>query len=150
MQSFPSGNRYVHERRFGLVLVHTVVGSTAKRGDAKVCEQLLHGDEQIVLGDRGYSSNARRIDAPREEGQPLYAMPFTRKPRQELPHDPRQTNRLLASLRAKVEHPFRVLKRQFGYTQVRYRGLEKNTAHLHMLFACVNLWMARKHLLCAG
>jgi len=47
-------------------LVHTVVGSTAKLGDAKVCEPLLHGDEQIVLGDRGYSSKVRRLDAPRE------------------------------------------------------------------------------------
>lgn len=131
-------------------LVHTVVGSTAKLGDAKVCEQLLHGDEQIVLGDRGYSSKTRGLDAPRQEGQPLYAMPFMRKPKQDLPEDQRQANRLLASLRAKVEHPFRVLKRQFGYTKVRYRGLEKNTAQLHTLFACVNLWLARDRLLAAG
>lgn len=131
-------------------LVHTVVGSTAKLGDAKALDQLLHGDERIVLGDRGYSSKTRRIDAPLQEGQPLYAMPFLRKPRQELPCDQREANRLLASLRAKVEHPFRVLKRQFGYTQVRYRGLEKNTAHLHTLFACVNLWLARRSLLPAG
>lgn len=131
-------------------LVHTVVGSTAKLGDAKVCDQLLHGDEQIVLGDRGYSSKVRSLDALREEDQPLYAMPFMRKPGQDLPHDQRQANRLLASLRAKVEHPFRVLKRQFGYTKVRYRGLEKNTAQLHTLFACVNLWIARRDLIVAG
>lgn len=131
-------------------LVHTVVGSTAKLGDAKVCDQLLHGDEQIVLGDRGYSSKVRSLDALREEDQPLYAMPFMRKPGQDLPHDQRQANRLLASLRAKVEHPFRVLKRQFGYTKVRYRGLEKNTAQLHTLFACVNLWIARRDLIAAG
>ena len=131
-------------------LVHTVVGSTAKLGDAKALDQLLHGDEQIVLGDRGYTSKTRSLDAPREEGQPLYAMPFVRKPQQDLPHDQAQANRLLASLRAKVEHPFRVLKRQFGYTRIRYRGLEKNTAHLHTLFACVNLWMARHRLLATG
>ena len=131
-------------------LVHTVVGSTAKLGDAKVCEQLLHGDEEIVLGDRGYSSKTRGLDAPRQKGHPLYAMPFMRKPKQDLPEDQRQANRLLASLRAKVEHPFRVLKRQFGYTKVRYRGLEKNTAQLHTLFACVNLWLARERLLAAA
>jgi IS5 family transposase len=131
-------------------LVHTVVGSTAKLGDAKALDQLIHGEEQIVLGDRGYSSKIRRLDVTPEEGQPLYAMPFTRKPKQALPHDQRQANRLLASLRAKVEHPFRVLKRQFGYTKVRYRGLEKNTAQLHTLFACVNLWLARERLLVAG
>lgn len=52
-----------------------------------------------------------------------------------------------ASLRAKVEHPFRVLKLQFGYRKVRYRGLAKNTAQLQTLFALVNLWLARRRLL---
>jgi IS5 family transposase len=50
-----------------------------------------------------------------------------------------------ASLRAKVEHPFRVIKRQFGYTKVRYRGLAKNTVQLMTLFALSNLWMVRKY-----
>ncbi|MBB3759550.1 IS5 family transposase [Xanthomonas arboricola] len=52
-----------------------------------------------------------------------------------------------ASLRAKVEHPFRVIKRQFGYTKVRYRGLAKNTAQVLTLFALSNLWMARRELM---
>jgi IS5 family transposase len=52
-----------------------------------------------------------------------------------------------ASVRAKVEHPFRVVKQQFGYAKVRYRGLAKNTARLTMLFALSNLWMARRHVL---
>ena len=55
----------------------------------------------------------------------------------------------MASLRAKVEHPFRVIKRQFGHTKVRYRGLAKNTAKLKTLFALSNLWMARRHLMAA-
>jgi IS5 family transposase len=46
-----------------------------------------------------------------------------------------------------VEHPFRVIKRQFGHTKVRYRGLKKNTAQLMTLFALSNIWMARKTLL---
>ena len=54
--------------------------------------------------------------------------------------------KLKASVRAKVEHPFRVLKRQFGHMKVRYRGLVKNTAQLHTLFALANLWMARRAL----
>ena len=53
---------------------------------------------------------------------------------------------LNASIRAKVEHPFRVIKRQFGFVMVRYRGLEKNTAQLTTLFAPSNLWMARHKL----
>ncbi|MCE4373698.1 transposase, partial [Xanthomonas hortorum pv. hederae] len=52
-----------------------------------------------------------------------------------------------ASVRAKVEHPFRVIKRQFGYTKVRYRGLAKNTTQVLTLFALSNLWMKRKQLL---
>jgi IS5 family transposase len=52
-----------------------------------------------------------------------------------------------ASIRAIGEHPFRVLKRQFGYVKVRYRGLEKNTAQLHTLFALSNIWTVRRNLL---
>lgn len=52
-----------------------------------------------------------------------------------------------AHIRAKVEHPFRVIKRQFGHVKVRYRGLLKNTALLHTLFVLSNLWMVRRTLL---
>lgn len=55
-----------------------------------------------------------------------------------------------AQVRAKIEHPFRVIKRQFGYTKVRFRGLVKNTAQQTTLFALSNLWMMRKQLLNAG
>ena len=52
--------------------------------------------------------------------------------------------RLKASVRAKAEHPFRVIKLQFGFAKVRFKGLAKNTARLQMLFAMSNLWMSRK------
>ena len=58
-----------------------------------------------------------------------------------------QLEQVKASIRAKVEHPFRVIKRQFGHVKVRYRGLAKNTAQLHTLFALSNLWMVRRTLL---
>ncbi|MFM2275522.1 MAG: hypothetical protein RL211_1394, partial [Pseudomonadota bacterium] len=58
-----------------------------------------------------------------------------------------QVEKLKASVRAKVEHPFRVIKRQFGHTKVRYRGLKKNTAQLITLFALSNIWMARSRFL---
>ncbi|MDO9235638.1 MAG: IS5 family transposase [Aquabacterium sp.] len=60
-----------------------------------------------------------------------------------------QIERIKGSIRAKVEHPFRVLKRQFGYVKVRYRGLKKNTAQITTLFALSNLWMARHKLMAA-
>jgi IS5 family transposase len=58
-----------------------------------------------------------------------------------------KAEQLKASVRAKVEHPFRVVKQQFGHAKVRYRGLAKNTARLTMLFALSNLWMARRQVL---
>ncbi|WP_312300472.1 transposase, partial [Stutzerimonas nitrititolerans] len=59
----------------------------------------------------------------------------------------RKIEKAKAQVRAKVEHPFRVIKRQFGYVKTRFRGLAKNTAQLVTLFALSNLWMARRHLL---
>ncbi len=58
-----------------------------------------------------------------------------------------KNERRKASIRAKVEHPFRVIKRQFGLVKVRFRGLQKNAAHLLTLFALSNLWMARRQLM---
>ena len=58
-----------------------------------------------------------------------------------------ETNRVIAMVRAKVEHPFRVLKRQFGHVKTRYRGLAKNRAQLFTLFALGNLFLVRRRLL---
>ena len=60
---------------------------------------------------------------------------------------PDKAKQLKASVRAKVEHPFRVIKCQFGFNKVRYKELAKNTAQLMTLFALSNLWMARRHLI---
>ena len=54
---------------------------------------------------------------------------------------------LKAGVRAKVEHPFRVIKRQFGFARVRYKGLAKNAAQIATFFALSNVWMARQHLM---
>ena len=62
-------------------------------------------------------------------------------------HDGATTSLTRGAVRAKVEHPFRVVKQQFGYTKVRYRGITKNTAQLVTVFALSNLWMARKPIL---
>src|SRR5438105_763750 len=61
-----------------------------------------------------------------------------------------RAERLEAQVRARGEHSFRVIKRQFGYVKVRYRGLTKNTAQLHTLFALANIWMVRRQLLATG
>ncbi|WP_256969371.1 transposase, partial [Pseudomonas aeruginosa] len=76
-----------------------------------------------------------------DSNSPCYSKPGGRRKAK------RKIEKAKAQVRAKVEHPFRVIKRQFGYTKVRFRGLAKNTAQLITLFALSNLWMARRHLL---
>ena len=58
----------------------------------------------------------------------------------------KRIERLKSTLRAHVEHPFRVIKQQFGYRKVRYKGLAKNTNQLHVLFALSNLYLCRRRL----
>ena len=62
----------------------------------------------------------------------------------------RRKNRTKARVRSKVEWPFRILKRVFGYTRVRYRGLKKNHEWLLAAFALVNLYQHRKRLVTLG
>jgi IS5 family transposase len=155
MTSTKKGNNY----HFGLKahigvdatsgLVHTVEVTTAKVTDGAMTDVLLHGEEDVVLGDRAYTRNDRHLEAERREGEPVWAFPFKRKPGAELTEEQALLNRMLAPLRAVVEHPFRILKRQFGYTKVRYRGLFKNGQQLYLLFALGNLYQARGELMVA-
>ena len=88
--------------------------------------------------------------APAPEQGPKIINPYRRKAGQDLPLWQRQLNTAIASIRSKVEHPFRVIKRQFGYTKVRYLGLAKNHSQITTLFALSNLYQARRALLIAG
>jgi IS5 family transposase len=126
-------------------VVHTVTTTTARVADAAEFPKLLHGQERRVLADRGYdyphvhehlarAGVTNRVARRRRRGQRVT---------QRL----RQFNRRVAQRRALGEHPFRILKRQFGFTKVRYRGLAKNTAHLTTAFALVNLYQVRRELL---
>ncbi len=131
-------------------MVHTVRGTSANVNDVVEANSLLHGQETDVHGDAGYQGAAKRPDAQPGVTWHIAMRPGKRKvldkthPVQSVIE---QIERLKASIRAKVEHPFRVIKRQFGHVKVRYRGLRKNTAQLTTLFALSNLWMARTKLL---
>lgn len=129
-------------------LVHTVVGTTAKTSDMSQFGNLLHGDEARNSADRGY--DYPQIHAQLEEKLIEDWVARKAKPGRPLDAWTRNLNRAIAGLRAIGEHPFRILKRQFGYTKVRYRGLEKNTAQLVTLFALGNLYQARRALLATG
>jgi transposase, IS5 family len=131
-------------------LVHTVRGTAANVNDVVEANSLLHGQESDAFGDAGYQGAAKRPDARDDVNWHVAMRPGKRraldktKPSNALLD---QVEQLKASVRAKVEHPFRVVKRQFGHVKVRYRGLKKNTAQLTTLFALSNLWMVRHVLL---
>ena len=132
-------------------LVHTVVGTAANVHDVTQASALVHGEETDVFADAGYQGVDKR-----EETQDIDVdWHVTMRPGKRRVLDQstpmgaimEQLEKTKASIRAKVEHPFRVIKRQFGHVKVRYRGLAKNTAQLHTLFALSNLWMMRRALL---
>lgn len=133
-------------------LVHTLEVTTGKVSDYSMAETLLHGDEQTAHGDRGYADKTREPGRVREEDEagPRWFVPFKRMKGCDTTPEQKRLNRLMAALRSAVEHPFRVLKRQFGYTKVRYRGLFKNEQHLFSQFALVNLYIARRMIAPAG
>ena len=132
-------------------LVHSVVGTAANVADVTQVDKLLHGDEQRVGGDAGYTGVDKRPEhADRKVVWQIAARRSTYKKlgkRSVLYKAKRRIEQAKAQVRAKVEHPFRVIKRQFGYVKTRFRGLAKNTAQLVTLFALSNLWMARRRLL---
>ena len=131
-------------------LVHTVRGTAGNVNDVIEANTLLHGEETQAWGDAGYQGAGKRPDAKDGVRWNIVMRPGKRKllDKTKLVEDlTDQIERIKASIRAKVEHPFRVIKRQFGHVKVRYRGLAKNTAQLHTLFALSNLWMARRALM---
>ena len=132
-------------------LVHSVKGTAANVNDVTQAHALVHGQETDVFADAGYQGVDKRQETQGIAVNWHVAMrPGKRKaldkstPMGAIMDKLEKTK---ASIRAKVEHPLRVIKRQFGYVKVRYRGLMKNTAQLHTLFALSNLWMARHRLL---
>lgn len=134
-------------------LVHTVVTTAANAHDITQAHALLHGQEREVVADSGYRGIEKREEIQQREHQPQWRVAMMYSKRKQLDTSTEEGAALerheksKSSIRAKVEHPFRVIKRQFGYTKVKYRGLAKNTANLMVLFALSNLWMARKALL---
>lgn len=131
-------------------LVHHVECTAANVGDVTVTHARLHGKEDCVLGDSGYTGADARPELQRCKATFLIAKKRGKVKAIKNARDKRQHERwesCKASMRAKVEHPFRVIKRQFGYTKVRYRGLAKSTAQVLTLFALSNVWMTRRQLL---
>ena len=131
-------------------MVHTVVGTAANVHDVTQAHLLLHGNETDAFGDAGYQGADKR---PESEGSTVnWHVAMRPGNRKQLPdtRDGRLQERIekmKASIRALVEHPFHVVKNRFGHRKLRYRGLAKNTAQLFTLFGLANLVIARRRLL---
>jgi len=132
-------------------LVHTVVGTAANAADVTQTEHLLHGNEKDVFLDAGYVGAEKREELKNLDINWQIAM--KRGKLKVVPEDTlvgqllRKLESLKASIRSKVEHPFHIVKNLFHYRKVRYKGLAKNTAQLHTLFALANLMIAKRKLL---
>ena len=129
-------------------LVHSVRTTTASVQDVTVFTELLHGEEEVLVGDSAYGTMALKIDC-RQAGL-CYLIDDRAARHVKLSAKQRRANRKKSSVRAKVEFPFRIIKHLWGHTKVRFRGLAKNTARLHFLFALSNLFQVRRALLAAA
>jgi IS5 family transposase len=126
-------------------LIHSVVATPAQVADAEVLPALLHGRETRVWGDQAYRGQGEAIAAVAPRAKDLTCRRW--RQRGHIDEAVREANRIKSKTRARVEHVFQVMKRQFGFVKVRYRGLMKNTQHLHVACALVNLYIARRRLL---
>ncbi len=124
-------------------LTHSFTTTSASEHDLNQAGNLLHGEEKFIFADSGYRGAEKREELEDVEADwHIAKIPSKVK---ELKKHPRinkvqlKTEYLKASIRAKVEHPFRVIKCQFGFTKARYRGLVKNDGKLAMLFTLANI-----------
>jgi IS5 family transposase len=126
-------------------LIHSVAVTAANVHDSQVLEDLLHGNETHIWGDSAYAGQKEVM----HEHAPN-ARDFTQKKgsrHRQLTEAEKSANRYKSRIRSRVEHVFGVMKRQFGFTRVRYRGLDKNAHSVFTKCALVNLVLAKKRLL---
>ena len=132
-------------------LIHSVETTAANVHDLSSAAELLHGEETLVYGDAGYQGIEKR---PEMQGRGIgFRVAMRPGKRRALPDTPEgRVDDLIetakAHFRVKVEHPFRVIKRHFGFQKTRLRGMLKNGCKVKVLSALSNLFMARHELLC--
>jgi IS5 family transposase len=134
-------------------LIHSVVVTAANVHDLTPAAELLHGDEEVVYGDAGYQGIAKRPEMVGAAAE--FRVPMRPDKRRSLPDTPDGRLQDLietakAHIRAKVEHPCRVIKQQFGFQKTQLRGLAKNCCKIHVLVALADLFLARRRLLIAA
>jgi IS5 family transposase len=133
-------------------LIHSVVVTTANVLDLTPAADMLHGDEEVVYGDAGYQGIAKRTEMAGKTEE--FRVAIRTGKRRAVPNTPDGRVQDLiktpkAHICSKVEHPFRVIKQQFGFQKTRLRGLAKNHCKINVVAALANLFMARRQLLAA-
>ena len=126
-------------------MIHSGVATAANVADSRVLPELLHGEETKVWGDQAYRGQTEAIQAVAPVAQDMTHQQYRFKKR--VDEVERAKNRNKSRVRSKVEHVFAVLKLQFGFVKVRYRGLKKNANRLFATCALVNLFLVRRKLL---
>lgn len=126
-------------------LIHAVAATAANVHDATCVPDLLHGEETRVWGDSAYQGQGDVIRDCARNAQDLTNRRYRRNG--EVDEVERAKNKTKSSVRAKVEHPFLVIKRLFGFAKTRYRGLDKNAHRLFVTCALTNLYLMRRRLL---
>ena len=126
-------------------MIHSVAATAANVHDSAVLEDLLHGNETRVYGDSAYAGKKAVISRCTNGARDFTQRKGSRY--RKLTNEDRDKNRYKSRVRARVEHPFWIMKGLFGFRKVRYRGLAKNAHHLFVSCALVNLAMAKKKLL---
>lgn len=125
-------------------LVHSVVVTTASVHDSEVVDDLLHGQEREIYGDKAYVNEEKRRAFIKKGGR----WRIQRKARRgkALTEQEKQWNRSRSKIRSLVEHPFGVIKHLWGYRKVRYRGIPKNASQVFTLMMLSNLYRVRAEL----
>ena len=130
-------------------LIHSVLTTAANVHDLTSASELLHGQEDVVYGDAGYQGLKRRSEMENKTVECRIGMrPGQRRKLSDSPDDQLQEwcEHAKAHVRAKVEHAFRIMKRQFGFEKTRLRGIGKNQSKVLILAALTNLFMVRNQI----
>ena len=128
-----------------LPIIHSMGTTAANTHDAKVLGALLHGNETRIYGDQAYRGQKQVIRAHAPKARDFINRRY--RHRGVVDEVERAKNRTKSRVRVKVEHPFRVIKRVFGFVKVGYRGLAKNPQRLWVTCGLANLFMVRRRLL---
>jgi len=126
-------------------IIHAVAATAANVHDATCLPDLLHGEETKVWGDSAYQGQGALIHESAPNAQDMTNRRYRRKG--VVDEEERAKNRTKSSVRAKVEHPFLIIKRIFGFAKTRYRGLDKNSNRLFVTCALTNMYLVRRRLL---